>query len=87
MDNMKTHLVRNVMKKDLKMSFKKINPLALTANSHRNLILRQQFALAYLDIDFDKKVLLSVDESWLAMADFRHRKWCQHNNNNSVAKL
>ena len=35
----KTHVVQSVLRKDLGMRFKKVSPIALTANSHRNLIL------------------------------------------------
>jgi hypothetical protein len=36
----KVNVVRNILKKDLGMSYRKVNPIAWTANSHRNLILR-----------------------------------------------
>lgn len=83
----KSHVLRHIMRYDLKMRYKKIIPLALTANSPRNLILRQQFALAFLEIDLEKKVVISVDESWLGMSDFRRRKWCGPGKINSVAQL
>ena len=83
----KSHVLRHIMRHDLKMRYKKIIPLALTANSHRNLILRQQFGLAFLEIDLEKKVVISVDESWLGMSDFRRRKWCDPGKINSVAQL
>ena len=67
------------------MRYKKVNGIAWTANSHRNLILRQQFALEFLKIDLEKKVVINVDETWIGMSDFRRRKWCQHRHNNSVA--
>lgn len=39
-DPPRAHLVRSVLRKDLGMSYRKIVPIAWTANSHRNLILR-----------------------------------------------
>ena len=87
MPAMKEHVIRSILRKDLRMRFKKVVSVALTANSHRNLILRQQFALKFLDIDLEKKVVVSIDESWCGMSDFRHRKWCQQGQTNSVAKL
>lgn len=36
----KSYVVRDVLRKDLGMRYKKINPIAWTANSNRNLILR-----------------------------------------------
>ena len=83
----KTCLIRSVLKKDLGMRYKKVSPIAWTANSFRNLILRQQFALAFLEIDLTKKVVLNVDETWIGMSDFRRRKWCQHRHTNSVPQL
>ena len=41
----KTAEVRSVMKHGLHMRFKKIKNVSLHANSDRNLVLRQQFAL------------------------------------------
>ena len=73
------------MKKDLKMRFRKIKPISLTANSIQNLILRQRFAMAFLKIDLSKKVILNVDETWVGMSDFRHTKWQLPNSTNSVA--
>ena len=83
----RAHLIRSVLRQDLGMRYKKIVPIAWTANSHRNLILRQRFALAFLGIDLDKKVILNIDETWIGMSDFRRRKWCQHRHINSVAQL
>ena len=60
----RAHLIRSVLRQDLGMRYKKIVPIAWTANSHRNLILRQRFALAFLGIDLDKKVILDIDETW-----------------------
>ena len=67
----KKHQIHQVMKQDLKMRFRKVKPIAITANSPRNLILRQQFALQFLKIDLQKKVVINLDETWLAMTDFR----------------
>ena len=51
------------MKKDMQMKFRKVNPVSYTANSTRNLILRQQFALKYYDTVFRKKRILNCDET------------------------
>ena len=39
-DTPKEFVIRSVLKKDLGMRYKKVNGIAWTANSHRNLILR-----------------------------------------------
>ena len=75
------------MRKDLRMRYKVVKPLSWMTNSQKNLILRQKFALAFLDIDLSKKVVLNIDETWLGMSDFRRRKWRPHRHTNSVAQL
>jgi hypothetical protein len=50
------------MRQDLRMRYKKVLPISWTGNSTRNLILRQQFALAFLKVDLSKKVILNIDE-------------------------
>ena len=45
----KQSMVRRVMKHDMGMTYKKIKAISLHENSIRNLVLRQQFALKYLD--------------------------------------
>ncbi len=73
------------MKKELGMSFKKVVPIAWKANSDRNLILRQQFALSFLTALRGKyTTILNVDETWLGMTDFRRMKWRPRGNSNSV---
>ena len=69
------------------MRYKIVKPISWTENSPKCKILRQQFALAFLEIDLDKKVVLNIDETWLGMSDFRRRKWRPHRHTNSVAKL
>ena len=69
------------------MRFKRVKSISLTANSVRNLILRQQFALAFLKLDLSKKIIINVDETWIGMADFRRRKWCLPRSTNSVPQL
>ena len=81
----KSHVLRSIMRNDLEMKFKKIIPVAWTANSPRNLILRQRFALAFLEINLEKKIVVSLDETWIGMSDFRRRKWCAPGKINSVA--
>jgi len=69
------------------MSYRLVKPISYFENSIKSKILRQQFALAFLSIDLEKKVLLNIDETWLAFSDMRRRKWRPHRHTNSVAKL
>ena len=72
------------MKKDMAMSYKKVVPVSLQANSQRNLILRQQFGLTLISLLNRGKKILNVDETWLGMTDFRRRKWREKDTTNSV---
>ena len=79
--------IREIMRTDLKMSYRRVKSVSWQANNNKNLILRQQFAKAFLDIDLEKKVILNVDETWLGMSDFRRMRWRPHHITNSVAQL
>ncbi|MCS5543864.1 MAG: hypothetical protein NZ767_03560 [SAR86 cluster bacterium] len=59
-----------MMKKRLGMSYRKIKPMSLHANSQKNLVLRQQFALKLIDLMKKGKTILNIDETWLGMTDF-----------------
>ena len=69
------------------MSYRKVKPISWNENSPKSKILRQQFALKFLDIDFGKKTVINVDETWLGMSDFWRMKWSQNRHSNSVKKL
>ena len=69
------------------MRYKLVKPIAWWTNSVKSLLVRQKFALAFLEIDLDNKIVLNVDETWLGMSDFRRRKWRPHRHTNSVAQL
>ncbi len=68
------------------MSYKKIIALNPHANSERSIVLRQQYSLKLLNWFQAKKRIISIDETWLGMTDFRHHKWCKAGVKNSVSK-
>jgi len=70
-----TKLVKEVMTKEMDMSFRKITKIALQANSVNNLFLRQRFAIKWLSITSKKTIFINIDETWLDMSDFRRMKW------------
>ena len=73
------------MKQELGMSYKRISAVSWKANSPRNLILRQQFALSLLSSLRSKyTTIINVDETWLGMTDFRRMKWQEKGQSNSV---
>ena len=76
----------DVMRNNLNMRYRKIIPISMTANSPRNLVLRQQFAIKFIEILNSGKRVINVDESLLGQSDFRKRKWMVPGTSNSVAK-
>ena len=67
------------------MQFKKIKPIAWKANSPRNLILRQQFALSLLTALRGKyTTVINIDETWLGMTNFIRMKWRMEGDSNLV---
>ena len=77
----------SVMKWDMGMRYKKVVHVSIHANSAKNLVLRQQFALEYIRLLVSGRTILNVDETWLGMSDFRRRKWQAPGTTNSLAVL
>ena len=69
------------------MRYRKIKAVSVHANSPKNLVLRQQFAIEFLKLWQKRKRIINVDETWLGMSDFRRMKWRPPDSTNSVAKL
>ena len=74
---------KQVLKEEMGMRFRRIQKVPLHLNSQRNLILRQQWAIRYLELIQDK-IFLNIDESWLSESCFLRRKWRMPGDNNSV---
>ena len=70
-----TKMVKDVLNKEMDMSYRKINKIALQANSSNNLFLRQRFAIKWLSITQKKTIFINIDETWLDMSDYRRMKW------------
>lgn len=81
----KNWVLRDIMRAELDLRYKRIKEMSWQGNCDRNKILRQQFAMNLLELDFSKKTVLNIDETWLGVADFRRYKWCRHGENNSGA--
>ena len=69
------------------MSYKRISTVALHANSEKNRILRQRFAIELVNLLNQGKRIINIDESWLNQTDFRRMKWRERGTTNSVAKV
>lgn len=70
----KDGVVSSVIRDELGMRYRKIKAWSIHANSAKNLLLRQQFALEFLRQWQRNKVIINVDETWLGMTDFRRKK-------------
>jgi Zn-finger domain-containing protein len=74
------------MKRQLGMTFKKIKDISNNENSVRSLILRQQFAIKFIELAMRKKRIINIDQTWLGMEDFRKFKWKHPDYSNSIPK-
>ena len=68
-------LVKDVMKKDLRMGYRRARTVTVQANSERCLVLRQQFALRLLPLLESGRRIINVDESWLNQTRYQRRLW------------
>ena len=68
------------------MKYTKVKSISYQANSHKNLILRQRFAVRFLNLNLYGKVIINIDETWIGQTDFRRRKWSFIHQPDSVAK-
>ena len=75
------------MREELGMRYKKILSASIHSNSVKNLVLRQQFALEFLNQLQAGKTIINIDETWIGMTDFRRMKWRPHGSSNSVPKM
>lgn len=63
------------MRCQLGMTYSKIKDVSFLENSVRNLVMRQQFALKYVESAMKRPRVINIDQTWLGMEDFRRRKW------------
>ena len=77
-------LVKKVLKERLDMRYRPIKGVSNTANTHKNMILRQQFAYRMLELLQQGKRILNIDETWLNDTNFARRKWRRRGTSNSM---
>ena len=83
----KANLIRDLIRERLGMRYHSIKAVSVHANSDKNLVLRQQFALKFINLLIQNKIILNVDETWRGMCDFRRRKWRVPGTTNSIPQL
>ena len=84
--SIKTRELLRILNEEMNARYKRIKSVSWQGNSIKNLLLRQAFAQAFMKIDFKKKIIINVDETWLGMSDFRRMRWTFPGEENSVAK-
>jgi hypothetical protein len=72
--DVKPEFVRKQMAQ-MRISYKKVKQINVTANSERSMVLRQRWALQFLSMDWRNKNCINIDETWLGMTDFRRMHW------------
>ena len=70
--------------KKLRIVYRKVKQIAVQANSERCLVLRQRWAISFLELDHKNKNIINIDETWLGMSDFRKMHWRPMDRNWSV---
>ena len=53
------------------MSYSKIKKMSLQANSINNLILRQRWAIKFLELSKKRTIFLNIDETWLDVSFYK----------------
>jgi len=72
---LKTHQVTHILRHDLGLRYKPLKYGAPEANTERCLVLRQQFAIRFLQLLKDGKRVYNIDESWVDRMNFTRGHW------------
>ena len=75
-EHLSNQAVRRVLRRDLRLRYRRVKKIPVQANSERCLVLRQQYALKMLLHLSKGKRVINVDESWISETDFSRRMWC-----------
>ena len=78
--------LRSILQRHMAMRYKGVNEVSWRANDPKNLLLRQQFAHAFLKLNLYGQTIINIDETWLGMTDFRRKKWTFTDRPDSVRK-
>lgn len=76
--------IRKVMRKEMRLGYRKARTVTIQCNSERCLVMRQQYALAMLSALDSGKRIINVDETWLNETNFTRKTWCLPESRGSV---
>jgi hypothetical protein len=72
---LKTYRVNHILRYDLGLRYKPLLYGAPEANTERCMVLRQQFAIRFLQILKDGKRVYNIDESWIDSMNYTRGHW------------
>ena len=78
-----TTKLREIMRCELGLRYKKFKQLAPQTNRLRNLVCRQQYAIKMLEVLASGRRVINVDESWLNTMAFRRHSWTKVGKSNA----
>ena len=84
MGKTRPQLVHEVMRQDCSLTYRKVTHLAPKQNSDQNRILRQRWAMSFLEIIKKKPRIINVDESALVYLDFSRRIWATKGSSHGI---
>ena len=70
----------------LGLKYKKIKHISWQGNSDKSLVLRQRWAMQFLELDHKAMNVINIDETWVNMTDFRRFHWKPKSNYSVKAK-
>ena len=68
--------VRESLKTELGLGYRRAKKVPVQCNSERCLVLRQQYALKMLKLLGGEDRCINIDESWLNETNFTRKMWC-----------
>lgn len=74
-----------IFRQQLGLRFKKVHRIAFKGNAEKNLVLRQQFGIRFLELLQSGKRVINVDETWIVDTQFIRSKWQEKGSNHSQA--
>ena len=78
-----TTKLRQIMRRELGLRYKKVKQLAPQTNRLKNLVCRQQYALKMLEVLASGRRVINVDESWLNTMAYRRHSWTKVGKSNA----
>ena len=75
--------LRQIMRQDLGLRYKKVKQLAPQTNRLKNLVCRQRYALKMLEALACGRRVINVDESWINTTAFKRHAWTKAGKGNA----